>query len=514
MSLTTSTPTVVADPHPARGRVLVAMLLGFVGTGVAAAGSWIPSLWADEVTSIMSAQRSIPSLMQMLGQVDAVHGLYYAGLHAWGSVFGFSPFSVRIPSAVAVGFATAAVVLLADRLGSRRVAVLAGVVCALLPRVTYMGEEARSFAFSAAIVAWLTFLLIVALGREGRAVAIWVLYGALLAVGIFVFLYVALFAVVHAIVVFTARVSRRIIARWAIATGSGLLAAAPVLVYAFREHGQVAYLGTIEQLAPDTLFSGLWFGQWTFAVIAWGTIVVAVIVEVGRMRTRRASRMPVLLDESGAPSLVFVGLVWLLVPTLVLISMHAFVPDFTARYVSFCAPAAALLVASGVDDLFAVRRWIGSAAGALVILLALPVYAAQRTPYAKNDADYAEISAVLGAHAKTGDAVVFDESTRPSRRPRLAKYGYPAGFDDLEDVTLQTSYLDGLTLRDYAFTVQSAAILGRFDGVDRVWMIEYAPSPGHADTYGVRDLEAIGYHATSTRIPTHRGLITLYERAP
>jgi mannosyltransferase len=498
--------------HSVRSRVLLAVLFGAFATVVAASGSWIPSLWADEVTSAMSAQRSFPSLFAVLAQIDAVHGTYYAGLHLWGAVFGFSPFSVRLPSAIAVGFATAGVVLLADRLRSRRAAVIAGVVCALLPRVTYMGEEARSYAFSAAIVAWLTFVLVVALGSQRPSRALWVVYGALLAIGIYTFLYVVFFVLVHAVVIVVSRASRRMMTAWAIASGAGILAATPVIVYAFLEHGQVAYLGTIEQLAPDTLFSSLWFGQWTFAVIAWAMIVVALVFEVLRIRTRRAERAPVFVGDQGLPSLAVLAVVWLLVPTLLLIGMHAFVPDFTARYVSFCAPAAAILVACGIDDLLGVRRRLGAAAWILVVLLALPVYVSQRTPYAKNDADLAEISAVVGAHARAGDAVVFDESTRPSRRPRLAKYGYPAGFVDVEDVTLQASYLDQPTLRDDAYTVQSAARLGRFDGVDRVWLIEYASSQGHADTYGVRDLEAIGYRPTSTSIATHRGLIILYER--
>ncbi|GAA4349348.1 hypothetical protein [Microbacterium rhizosphaerae] len=54
----------------------------------------------------MSAQRSLPSL---LGNLDAVHGRYYAGLHVWGWMFGVSPFAVRLPSAIAVGLATSAV---------------------------------------------------------------------------------------------------------------------------------------------------------------------------------------------------------------------------------------------------------------------------------------------------------------------------------------------------------------------------------------------------------------------
>jgi mannosyltransferase len=74
---------------------------------VSLTGSWIPSLWGDEAASIMSATRSLPSLFRMVGTVDAVHGAYYLGLHFWVNLFGASPFSVRLPSALAVGAARA-----------------------------------------------------------------------------------------------------------------------------------------------------------------------------------------------------------------------------------------------------------------------------------------------------------------------------------------------------------------------------------------------------------------------
>src|SRR3954469_21605585 len=51
--------------------------LGVVGGAVAYAGAGTPSYWGDEAASIVSAQRSLPSLFAELGHIDAVHGLYY-----------------------------------------------------------------------------------------------------------------------------------------------------------------------------------------------------------------------------------------------------------------------------------------------------------------------------------------------------------------------------------------------------------------------------------------------------
>lgn len=45
--------------------------------------SWIPSFWGDEAASVISANRPLDSLLEMLGHVDAVHGVYYFALHAW-----------------------------------------------------------------------------------------------------------------------------------------------------------------------------------------------------------------------------------------------------------------------------------------------------------------------------------------------------------------------------------------------------------------------------------------------
>src|SRR6478736_9910378 len=95
----------------------IAIAFGLVAAAVSAAGSWIPSLWGDEAASVMSAKRPVGSLLTMLTHVDAVHGLYYLGLHGWIRLAGDSAFAIRLPSALAVGAAVAAVTLIAGRRG-------------------------------------------------------------------------------------------------------------------------------------------------------------------------------------------------------------------------------------------------------------------------------------------------------------------------------------------------------------------------------------------------------------
>ncbi len=490
---------------------LRAALFGLAGVVVAAWGSWTPSLWGDEVTSLMSAERPLPSLFSMLRHVDAVHGTYYFGLHWWVAVFGPSPFSIRFPSAIAVGLTVAAVVVVATRLGSPRLGVVAGTVCLLLPRVTYMGEEARSFAFSAAIVAWLTVILLELLRRDPASVWLWVGYGALLALGIYVFLYVALFALVHAVILVTARAPRATLVRWATTVGIAAATAVPLVVFAVLERKQISYLATHDQLSPDTVFSSLWFGAPWFAAAAWALIVVA-IVDAIRMRVRRtrAGLRADLVSATRMPSLVSTASAWLFLPTLVLVLGSAVVPAFTARYVSFCAPAAAILVACGIDALARGRRWVDAVALVALAALAAPIYFGQRTPYAKNDSDWSVISGAIGSHAVAGDAVVFDEGAHPSKKPRLAMHAYPAGFVNTRDVTLDVPYAANNGWADRAYSVGHAAALGRFDGIRRVWLIEYAN--GKPDKYGTGDLERLGFEERGAVIHTHRGLIVEFTR--
>ncbi|WP_187270567.1 glycosyltransferase family 39 protein [Lacisediminihabitans profunda] len=492
-----------------RGFGWLTAALGAAAAVLSATGSWVPSLWGDEAASLLSAQRPLPSLFVMLGHVDAVHGAYYLLLHGWIRLAGTTPFALRLPSAIAVGLAVAAVTLIAARLRSPRLAVAAGIICCIVPRVTYMGEEARSYAVSAAVAAWLTYLLVEIVRRRYPPAWLWVAYGAFLAAGVYLFLFLGLLVVAHGIVLAASRVGRATLIRWTVACAAALLAASPLVFWAIDERRQIAYLASRTEVSFGTLSVSLWFGSVEFAVIAWLLIIVALAVPlVAHIRRRdRASRPPPHL-----PSVELVAATWLLVPSIILVTSQFFVADFTARYLSYCAPAAALLIACGVDRLASRRGWAITAAVAAVVGLAVPAYLAQRGPYSKNDSDWSAISATLGARAQAGDAVAFDESVRPSRRPRLALRTYPAGFAGLEDVMLETPYYRNTSWPDRVHSLATTASLGRLAAVDRLWLVEYA-TPTHIDSYGIDTLAGLGF-ARTAEYRTHRSVIILFTRQP
>lgn len=483
-------------PLPARGPLLPAALLGLLGILVSAFGSWQPSYWGDEAASVMSAERSLSSLFRMLGNVDAVHGAYYLILHFWIQAFGATEFSTRLPSAIAIGVATAGTYLLARRLTGTTVATVSALVFVVLPRVTYMGAEARSTAMATAIAVWLVVLLehIVRhppTGRLARA-GVWAGYSALLAAGIYMFLYVVLLIPVLALAVFllAPRDSRRMATfrAWAVSSVAGLFLALPVMLASVHQREQIAFIGRRPQIAVLDAAVQQWFGNAPLAVVAWalvGAAVVTVFVLRGRRAATRATKHT-----------LAIALAWMLFPSAVLlVGTHFVTPMYSLRYLSICTPAAAIAVGIGIAWLK--PRWAQASVLLLIVSLMLPVYQAQRGQYGKNfGSDWRQAADIVQAGARPGDAVVFDDSVRPSRKPRLALHLYPAAFQGMRDVTLTRSYDSTGQLWDE--TAPLAAVGDRLTGTNTVWVLQYKGSQEFTSGDDIRTLQQLGFTVTGS----------------
>lgn len=491
-----------AAPRKRPGTRVVAIVIGILAAAVSFAGSWIPSFWGDEAASVMSAERPLSTLFGMVQHIDAVHGLYYLFLHGWIDLFGASELSTRLPSAIGVGLAAAGTVVLAKLLFDRRIAVIAGLVFAMLPRVTYMGAEARSYALGTAIAVWLTVLLVVLLRRHTTRALPWLLYSFGFALAVYSFLYLVLLGLVHAVLLLTMPGARTMVRRWLRATGIGMVLALPIIVFALGEHGQVSFLGKRPKFSSRTVFVDQWFGNTSFAILCWTLIAVGVLAAAWawRRRSRAATR--------SVPVGMIVVLAWLVLPTLLLELGNAFIaPMYTTRYLSFCTPAVAMLVAAGVAVLgrhLLSKRWMSLAVVALLATLAAPTYLAQRGPYAKNGgSDWRQASTVVGQHARPGDAIVFDTATKPSQRPRLAMRLYPADYTGLNDVALVTPFNQSTELWDTVAPL--SRVTGRLASTGTVWAMEMKPS-GSSVPADVAELEQLGFRVQH-EYPVHRTVV-------
>ncbi|MBS1907813.1 MAG: glycosyltransferase family 39 protein [Actinobacteria bacterium] len=480
-----------------RGRLRrIALIVGVVGILAGALGSWIPSFWGDEAASVMSASRTWPELWRMLQNVDGVHGAYYAFLHLWIDLFGASEFSVRLPSAIAAGFLAAGTAVLAGRLGGRFgapwLALAAGLIAALLPRTAVMAAEARSYAIGSAIAVWLTVLLIALLAQR-RSWWAWAVYALGAAVSVYVFLYLALLLVVHG--VFVLLFHRRVLWRWSAWAAGGVVLALPIVLRAAAERNQIGFLAHRDYITPINVLALQWFDP----VTVW---LCGVLIAIGLAATILRSRSSGVSEQDpDTLRLSVLALLWLALPTAaVLLGSVLIAPMYTVRYLSFCTPAAAILVALGV---LAAARWIAArrpqrasaAAGVLlaVVLAALvPNLVVLRGPYAKDGSDWREAAAYLHGHAAHGDAVVYDDRPKDSEKPRLITAVYPADVAGLTDPALSASFRTQPGLWDR--TRQNPELtVGDLTPV--VWAVERGSAPERSPD--VRHLESLGYRVVS-----------------
>lgn len=489
----------------------LAVLFGIIGLIVAGAGSWIPSLWGDEAATIMSAERPWPSLFRMLGHIDAVHGTYYALMHVWIDVFGASTFSVRLPSALATGLAAAGIALLASRLGGRHVAVVSAAVYLVIPRVTYMGGESREYALSAACAVWLTVVLVHLVSSRDTRWSAWLGYAVLLAFSTYVFLYVALMVVVHAVILLSVTHDRRMLRRWLGGTALGIALAGPIIVFAIAERGQIAFLAHRTTVDFISFFVGQWFFSGYFAVAAWICIVCALVAFGVRWWRHRSSPAPRAVAHETpaapvAPSFAVVVVAWAAIPTGLLLTANIVHALYQARYVSFVVPAIAMLIGSGICLL--ARRWRSVVAVAVLAAIAAPTYLHQRGPYGMpGGSDWSEVSATIAQNAHAGDAIVFTRGGSPSQNPRSAKYLYPKAYRGLDDVTLVTPHSRSTGIWDVTMPVSGAAArLAAGDG--RVWLVLHRGPGTPAHPAQLTGLEALGYTVART-IPENHDVVYL-----
>jgi mannosyltransferase len=478
--------------HPrllAGGASLLAALLSLTA-------SWVPSYWSDEVATVRAATIPWSNLLAFLQHKDAVHGLYYSVMHLWVGAFGISEFSTRSLSALAVGGAAYGLVALGTSFNRASVGFIAAGVFAVLPRTTYMGAEARSYALTACAAVWLTVLLVrAAQSRRSRSL---VLYAALLVLSTYLFVYSVLLVVPHFVyLAMMPRGSQRW-RRWILAAVAAFAASLPILALAYQQRGQISWLSdqpvvNIWTILVEPFFDSSW------AVAAIGLIVIALVTV--RLARRREPTMI---------ALTTLALAWTILPAIMLLLANAIDgPLYLARYLSFCAPGAALTIAIFVSR-FSARYQVGILI--LIAALAAPTFVAQRTAYAKNGgSDLAEVGSYIASHAHRGDAIFFVESGSATLRPRLALYAYPQDFTATVDIALVRRFDETgkWTFSDQTKTL--ASLEHSLPDYERLWLVE--PGKGTACTGGANGslLANLGFRLELSH-STHRETICEFTR--
>ena len=449
------------------------LIVGILAAALSLLGADRPSFWYDEAATISASySRSLSQLWQMMGNVDAVHGLYYVFMHGWFTIFPPTEFWSRVPSGLAVGAAAAGVVVLGKQFSSRTVALGAGVICAILPRATWAGIEARPYALSMVAAAWSTVLLVHAARRDNAWV--WVWYGAAMATSILLDLYLALMFLAHTVFLCFYLRRRSVGARFGITTVCACLAVAPFVWLAVGQAHQIIWISpvgsrTIEDVAVQQYFER----SPLFLILSAFVMVTAVIL------WRFTSAQLAEPDRH----LLILAIAWLGVPTALILSYSAVVhPIYTPRYLCFTAPAMALVLGVCVGVL-AVRPWVAAAVLVVFAVAAGPNYLlVQRSPYAKYGMDYSQVADLIAANAKgePGECLMVNDTVTfmpAPMRPLLA--ARPDAYRNVVDISLWQKATDRNDVFDTNLIPEASA--GPLSVCRVVWIITQAdPSrPAH-----------------------------------
>jgi mannosyltransferase len=484
--------------------IVVPAVTAFVVGGYEIGG---PSLWRDEAYTRDAITRPVGKIFALLAHTDAVHGAYYLLVHVIAGVIGTSATALRFPSLCAMVVATAFTAAIGRRAatlaqapsdtGRRRAlipaltGVLSGLVFATSPYMTYYAQMARSYAFVTMFATIASYLLLRA--YPGGGWRWWSAYGAAVALTGLFNVFGLLILVAHGVTLLLtattgpARPGRRIgriPVGWLAASAAAVIVLIPLLRITSGQRGQISWLTrpdfeTIVSLFRDFAGSN-------------GLIILVGLLALGGVAAC------CLADNWRPLNPAAIALPWLVVPPFLLLAVSFVHPVYDERYVEFCLPALAILVASGLVGLVrlafsprlrqAGRAWLPLAAAAvlavaLAVLLVGPQGAIRQTSARPDNLRLA--SAIVAANEHPGDVIFY----LPINMQVLGT-GYPAPFLKLRDIAAAQSAIASNTLTGTEIT-SPALLKSRFTNVQRVWVVTGASNGKFPVAYTAMDKEKL-----------------------
>jgi mannosyltransferase len=273
---------------------------------------------------------------------------------------------------------------------------------------------------------------------------------------------------------------------WLVAAVVAVVVLGPLLLLSYRERGQISWLTKPDRATVETLirdFAGSRMLLVPVALLALGGVAAGIFD--GRLFGRLfGGRVSEGLGEGGrrmTPAAI--ALPWLVVPPVVLIAISMVKPVYNMRYVEYCLPALAILVAAGLVGLarlvmelltgstslrpaVVLRAGTGVAAVVLVVVAALlisPQHAIRQSAARPDNLRLA--SQIVAASERPGDIVFYIPVDM-----HVLGTGYPAPFLKLRDIALAKSPIQSGSLTGTEIG-SPAELASRFTDVSRVWVV-------------------------------------------
>lgn len=363
-----------------------------------------PQMWFDEAATISAVTRPFGSLLRLLQDVDAVHGLYYLLMYPWVALFGTSELAMRAPSAIALTLAAPLLARLAMACARRHVPermVLTGVAVAVLfalfPGITWSGQDARGYAM--AVLATVAALWCFERFCDHRGT--WPLIGFALcqAAAIGFSMYAAIVVVLYLVRALTW--GRAAFLRVLVASAVTGVLCLPLILLAASQSGQVSWIDlslpqVLERMALRTFFvspvnRGGEMGALSLDIAPWLGLLVLVVLALGLLRGPGRRHLLWLICYVALPLLIVIA------------AQLAGEQFFQERYFTFSAPVLVLALSLAL----AAIRWrpVIVVLTAAIAALSVPSLLGQNTDDAKSGDNYRTASQIVNQT----DTVIFME---------------------------------------------------------------------------------------------------------
>ncbi|WP_397453568.1 glycosyltransferase family 39 protein [Pseudomonas sp. NA-150] len=369
------------------------------------------AIWCDEGSSLLLSQYSFA--MTWFHSAHDVHPpLYYLLLHSWMDLFGNSIFSIRamsaLPGVATVGLA----VWLMSLMGTRRAAVLGGVLLAMLPIAVRYSQEVRMYALLGFWLMGATIALVYWVKRPERQRYL-VIYALLMTASFYTHYFTGLCVLSHWFYLLVLRLQRqapqKLITRPAwwltnVAIVVMYLPWIPSLVDQLAHIPQLRVGGDVGWIPPVDIYS-LPSAIWQFMILEDGRtvplalyvlmpVVMALIAAVVALRDRSPHKFQVLIVTHA------------FLPLLVIFAVSFITPLLVERYLMFAAIGLPLILAIAIDQLE--KRFRFLAMGLLVLVLGVEMVGL-KTDYSVDPEQFDVLVDYVNQHYEKGDRIVVSD---------------------------------------------------------------------------------------------------------
>jgi mannosyltransferase len=448
-----------------------------------------PFLWRDELATWSAVHRPFSAMLGLTGHVDFVYLPYYSFMRLWITLFGDSELSLRLPSILAMSGAAALAAVLARRLHGPRAGIVAGLLVAMMPTVTWYGQSVRPYGLVALGVVGATVLLLDAVDNPDRGR--WTRYCLAMGIACLMNMFALLVLLGHAVLVARSRPGaqpgspRRVWRAWLIAALIAAVPTVPLALVSSRQAGQIAWIAPVHWDTWGQLPEGLCF------VAGLGWVLLALTLAGPSARGARP----------GATAGVAAAA---LLPPAALFALSYLHPVWVPRYVLYTVPFLCVLAAVAVAS-----SWIRTLALlALATALAWPAQGWLHVPGAHGQADMGRVREILAETEQPGDGMIYGPSEEDSMMREAVDYYVPEKLRP-RDVLAVRSYVQA----DSYLAVECTDVTGCLNSTNRLWTLLPTPigTPAYHFSTQLRDTLSKDWTQTQ-RWDVTWGTLILYTR--